>query len=79
MINAEISQREAKGDEKGVPVKKTKKMDEISVVQLAWRVANERQQCILQQIQNEHKVVSLKLQTNLRRMRRWNFQTKSER
>merc|ERR1712238_525280 len=31
----------------------------------AWRVANERQQCTLQQIQNEHKVMSMKLQANV--------------
>merc|ERR1711957_395886 len=65
VINAEISQRAAEGDEKGVPVKKTKKIDEISVMQLAWRVANERQQCTLQQIQNENKVISMKLQANV--------------
>mmetsp|Transcript_13213 Transcript_13213/g.18899 ORF Transcript_13213/g.18899 Transcript_13213/m.18899 type:complete len:206 (+) Transcript_13213:809-1426(+) len=59
--NAENANLAAKEDENGVKMGKDSKIDEISMIQLAWRVADERNQFNLQQIQNEYKVISMQL------------------
>ena len=46
------------------------KIDEIAVIQLAWREADERNQMALQQLQSEYKVISLQYQAEIEKVKK---------
>ena len=72
--NAESAHRMAEGDATGGNDGKEEnfqnvKIDEISMLQLAWRAADERNQMALQQLQNEYKVISMQCQAEVEKVK----------
>jgi len=50
--------------------KSGEEMDEIKMIQLAWRAADERNQLSLQQLQNEYKAVSMEYQEQVEKVKK---------
>ena len=68
-LNARNAAKKAESDENGEDDQVNHKMDEISMIQLAWRSADERNQLALQQIQNEYKVISMQCQAEVEKVK----------
>lgn len=63
-INITKSQSASQSDKSG------EEMDEIKMIQLAWRAADERNQLSLQQLQNEYKAVSMEYQEQVEKVKK---------
>jgi len=65
--NAKAANKAAENDAEGGSAegKKTESFDEIAMMRLAWRAADERNQMSLQQIQTEYKVISMQCQADV--------------
>eukprot|EP00979_Chaetoceros_neogracilis_P006200 scaffold1229_cov217-Chaetoceros_neogracile.AAC.4 len=68
-LNARNAAKKAESDANGEDDQVNHKMDEISMIQLAWRSADERNQLALQQIQNEYKVISMQCQAEVEKVK----------
>jgi len=63
--NAEAANKAAESDAEGALAEKAENFDEIAMMHLAWRAADEKNQMSLQQLQNEYKVISMQCQADV--------------